>query len=228
MIPERLAHSLRAAAPGGVAAFDADGTLWREDAGEAFLRHLVGLGWVRLPDGSDPYEAYERAVDRDKRSGYVFGAQLQAGLVAARLDAEAARFAREWVPPRIVRDARELLGSCVQAGLRPVVVSASPLPIVRAAAPLLGFSDFAGIETRTDASGRLTAEVVEPVTYAEGKVAAASRFGPLTLACGDSLSGDLALLTAAPIAVVVAPTRGSPLADEALRRDWPILSQESV
>ena len=62
----------------GVAAFDADGTLWREDVGEAFLRHLVSLGWIRLPDGSDPYEAYERAVERDRRSGHAYAAQLQA------------------------------------------------------------------------------------------------------------------------------------------------------
>ena len=225
MIPERLAQSLRAAAPGGVAAFDADGTLWREDAGEAFLRHLVALGWVRLPDGSDPYEAYERAVDRDKRTGYVYAAQLHAGLLAAQVDAEAARFAREWVPPRIVRAAQELLASCARAGLIPVVVSASPLPIVRAAAPLAGFTSWAGIETRIDPAGRFTAEVVEPVTYADGKVRAASRFGPLTLACGDSLAGDLALLSAAHIPVVVAPSHGSPLADEALRRGWPILLQ---
>src|SRR5207249_8259681 len=90
VIQDALAERIRGAgreAPGGVAAFDADGTLWREDVGEAFLRHLVSLGWVRLPDGGDPYEAYERAVDRDKRSGYVYAAQLQAGLPAGQVDA---------------------------------------------------------------------------------------------------------------------------------------------
>ena len=147
----------------------------------------------------------------------MYAAQLHAGLLAAQVDSEAARFAREWVPPRIVRAAQELLASCARAGLIPVVVSASPLPIVRAAAPLAGFTSWAGIETRIDPAGRFTAEVVEPVTYADGKVRAASRFGPLTLACGDSLAGDLALLSAAHIPVVVAPSHGSPLADEALR-----------
>src|SRR5438132_1254695 len=62
--------------PGALAVFDADGTLWRDDVGEAFLRHLVSLGWVRLPDGSDPYEAYERAVDRDKACGDAFTGDL--------------------------------------------------------------------------------------------------------------------------------------------------------
>jgi len=214
-----------ASAPGGVAAFDADGTLWREDIGEAFLRHLVGTGRVRLPDGRDPYEAYERAVERDRRTGYMLAAQLLAGLGEAEVAAEADRFARSWVPPRLVRAALELRAACSEAGLRLVVVSASPLPIVRAAAPLAGFSDFAGIAVRVR-DGRFTAEVLEPVTYAEGKVQAAARFGPLIVACGDSLGGDLPLLSAARIPVVVAPSTGSPLATEALLRRWPILNQD--
>src|SRR5438477_8484400 len=121
-----------------MAVFDADGTLWREDVGEAFLRHLVSLGWVKLPDGSDPYEAYERAVDRDKQSGYVYAAQLQTGLESEVVAAEAARFARDWVPPRLVADTQGLRAICEDAGLLPMVVSASALPIVLAAAPLAG------------------------------------------------------------------------------------------
>jgi HAD superfamily phosphoserine phosphatase-like hydrolase len=226
VIPEALRDVVRrAAGAGGVAAFDADGTLWREDVGEAFLRHLVSIGWVRLPGGRDPYAEYERAVERDRRAGYAYAAQLQAGLLESEVAAEAARFARSWVPPRVVRAAQELRAACVQAGLRPVVVSASPLPIVRAAARLAGFDELAGIEVLVR-DGRFTAEVVEPITYAEGKVAAASRYGNLVLACGDSLTGDLALLSAARIAVVVAPSSGSPLATEARRRGWYVLDQD--
>ena len=98
--------------------------------GEAFLRHLVALGWVRLADGSDPYEAYERAVDRDKASGYAYAAKLQAGLFAEEVAAEAARFAREWVRPRLVSDTQGLRAICQEAGLVPVVVA----PIVTAPA----------------------------------------------------------------------------------------------
>jgi phosphoserine phosphatase len=212
----------RAAQPGAVAAFDADGTLWREDVGEAFLRHLVAIGWIRLADGSDPYAAYERAVERDKRAGYVYAAQLQEGLATADLAAEAERFARAWIPPRLFGATQELRSLCADAGLRPVVVSASPSPIVRAAAPLAGFTESIGIET-VIRGGRYTAEAVEPVTYAEGKVAAASRFGPLVVGCGDSLTGDFALLSAARVSAVVAPAGQSALADEARRRGWWIL-----
>ena len=155
----------------------------------------------------------------------MYAAQLQAGLLEAELAAEADRFARSWIRPRLVRAAQELRAACSAAGLLPVVVSASPLPIVRAAGPLAGFTEVAGIEVRVR-DGRFTDEVLHPVTYAEGKLEAVSRFGPLVLACGDSHTGDLALLSAARIPVVVAPATGSPLATEALRRGWPILNQD--
>jgi phosphoserine phosphatase len=212
--------------PGGVAAFDADGTLWREDVGEAFLRHLVSLGWVKLPDGRDPYEAYERAVERDRASGYAYAAQLQAGLEVERVEREAARFAGEWVPPRVIADAQAIRRACEAAGLMLVVVSASASPIVLAAAPLAGFSAerCRGIDVAVS-EGRFTAAVRSPITYAAGKLAAAQSFGPLALACGDSLQGDLALLEAARVAVAVAPRSGSPLSAEALRRGWFVLDQ---
>jgi len=177
---------------------------------------------VRLPGGRDPYAEYERAVERDRRKGYAYAAQLQVGLLESEVAAEAERFARSWVPPRLFGAAQELRAACVQAGLRPLVVSASPLPIVRAAAPLAGFDELAGIRVLVR-DGRFTTEVVEPITYAEGKVTAAARYGDLVLACGDSLTGDLALLSAARISVVVAPALGSPLATEAVRRGWHVL-----
>ncbi len=228
MIPAGLAARVQALGreePGGLAVFDADGTLWREDVGEAFLRHLVTLGWVTLPDGSDPYAAYERAVDRDRARGYAYAAQLQAGLEVARVAAEAERFARAWVPPRLIADALALRAACEEAGLIPWVVSASALPIVFAAAPLAGIprDRCRGIEVAID-SGKFTTRLVGPVTYGAGKVTAARHAGRIALACGDSFTGDLAMLEAARLAVVVAPGSGSPLADEASRRGWPVLN----
>jgi phosphoserine phosphatase len=226
-----LAQRIRALGrelPGAVAAFDADGTLWREDVGEAFLRHLVSLGWVRLPDGSDPYVAYERAVERDRAAGYAFAAQLQAGLQTQAVGAEAKRFAASWVPSRLVEAAGALRELCESAGLVPCVVSASPLPIVLAAGALAGIPEkrCRGIEVNVR-DGRFTRDVVRPITYGEGKIGAAQAIGPLALACGDSLQGDLAMLQAARVAVVVAPRAGSPLAAEARRRGWAVLAQES-
>ncbi len=231
MIPDALAERIRDAgreAPGGVAAFDADGTLWREDVGEAFLRHLVSLGWVRLPDGGDPYEAYERAVDRDRAAGYAYAAQLQVGLEVDRVGAEARRFAASWVPPRRIAATARLRELCESAGLRTAVVSASAIPIVIAAAPLAGVAPDRchGIEVAVRA-GRFTADLVPPITYGGGKLEAIRKEGAIVLACGDSFNGDLAMLQAARIPVAVAPRSGSPLAAEARRQGWPVLDQDS-
>ena len=72
--------------------------------------------------------------------------------------------------------------------------------------------------------GRFTGEVMQPITYAAGKIAAAG--GRIALACGDSFTGDLAMLEAADVAVVVAPAAGSPLSQEARKRGWFVLSQD--
>jgi phosphoserine phosphatase len=230
VISPELSGQVRAAGralPGALAVFDADGTLWRDDVGEAFLRHLVARRWVTLPDRSDPYAAYERAVERDRASGYAYAAQLQAGLAEEQVAAEARSFARAWVPARLIADTQKLRALCEEAGLTPVVVSASALPIVLAAAPLAGIprERCRGIEVQVR-DGKFTAEVIAPVTYGAGKIAAASGFGRIALACGDSFTGDLAMLEAAQIAVVVAPANGSLLADEARRRGWPLLAQD--
>ncbi|HEX4382268.1 MAG TPA: haloacid dehalogenase-like hydrolase [Myxococcales bacterium] len=231
MIPDGLdkqIEELGRAVPGGLAVFDADGTLWREDIGEAFLRHLVKLGWVKLPGGRDPYEAYEEAVAKDRKTGYAYAAQLLAGLSQKSLAVEAIFFASEWVPSRLISDTAGLIALCRGAGLQPFVISASPLPIVLASAPLAGFdaARCRGIETAI-ADGIYTENIIEPVTYAKGKIDAARAAGELALACGDSLLGDLPMLEAARVAVAVSPRAGSPLSAEANRRAWPVLTQES-
>lgn len=213
--------------PGAIAAFDADGTLWREDVGEAWLAHLVHKKLVRLADGRDPLAAYEGAVARDRKAGFAYAAQLQAGLHEDLLHDEALGLAARWVRPRLIAVTQELLALCEEAGLGVHIVSASPIEIVRVAAPLAGIpaARCLGMTVRIDAQGRCTDEVVPPLLYAEGKVEALAARGlaPLALGVGDSLSGDLALLLAAKAPVVVAGEGGSPLADEARRRGWPVL-----
>ena len=225
-LQDALAAKVRAAPP-GFAVFDADGTLWNEDVGEAFLRHLVILGMVRLPDDSDPYEAYERMVADDKRTGYAYAAQLLAGLPAAEVQAEATRFADRWVPPRLIGATAALVKLCAEAGHTVCVVSASQVDIVRAAVVHAGvpWDRCAGMKTRIGRDGRYTAELVPPITYAAEKVDAAQGHGwsPIAVACGDSITGDLALLSAAGVAVVVAAAGPTMLSAEADKRGWDVI-----
>ncbi|GAC1348103.1 MAG: hypothetical protein NVSMB23_28510 [Myxococcales bacterium] len=229
-LPRGLIEAVRAvgqATPGAAAAFDADGTLWRDDVGEAFLQHLCARGWVKLPGGADPYLAYLARVERDRGEGFAYAAQLQGGLADADLREEAGRFARAWVPQRLLPATQALVALCAEAGLACAVVSASPVQIVQAAGPLAGVPlvRCLGMTTAVDARGTLTDRIVPPVTYADGKVQAlrAAGFGAPALGCGDSIHGDLALLRAARVAVAVAPAQGSALAAEAVRRGWTLL-----
>ena len=102
-----------------------------------------------------------------------------------------------------------------------------------AVAPEVGAgARFQVLQMRGDAGpivrdGRFTTEVVRPITYAEGKIAALRESGRIALACGDSLTGDLVMLKTAQVAVVVAPRSGSPLSEEARRRGWAVLDQDS-
>ncbi len=217
------AASARADAP-AFALFDCDGTLWRDDVGEAFLRHASALGWVKLPGGQDPYEAYEAAVARDRKSGYAYAAQLFAGLPAAQVQLEAARLAAQWVPERLLGKTQALLALCREVGITCCAVSASQIDIVRAAVVHAGipWDRCVGISTALDSAGRYTSQVVEPIVFAEGKpaIAALKDWTPIALGCGDSIWGDLKLLEAAQVAVAVGPGL---LADEAARRAWAVL-----
>ena len=231
LVPPALAAEVKEAGralPGATAAFDADGTLWRDDIGEAFLRHLIELGMIKLPDGRDPYQAYEERVAQDRATGYAYAAQLLAGLRRDDVARAAAAFAPEWVAPRLITSTQALLLLCAEAGLRTAVVSASAIEIVLASAPIAGVpaSRCLGMTVRA-LRGELLEEIVPPITYGEGKVVAleAAAWLPLAVAGGDSLTGDLAMLSLARVPVVVAPAIGSPLSEEAARRGWTVVPQ---
>jgi hypothetical protein len=71
------------ARPGGrpLACFDADGTLWTEDVGEAFLRMLLaGPLEPLVRENPHLYADYEERVRRDIVDGYGWAVQLMAGL----------------------------------------------------------------------------------------------------------------------------------------------------
>jgi phosphoserine phosphatase len=231
LLPPALVAAVREAGramPGGVAAFDADGTLWRDDIGEAFLHRLIELGLVKLADGGDPYAEYERRVAADRASGFAYAAQLQKGLRRTDLERVASELAKVWVAPRLIESTQALLALCRDAGLVPTVVSASPIEIVRAGVPLAGIpvERCAGMTVREDESGLLTDELVGARTYAEGKVVTLHKRGwlPIALGCGDSIYGDLAMLAAAKVPVAVAPASGTALSRECEKQAWHVVA----
>jgi HAD superfamily phosphoserine phosphatase-like hydrolase len=217
------------AAPSGsgrrIAAFDADGTLWAEDIGEAFLRWMIAAGRLPLYRGRhDLYQEYEERVRQDRSSGYAWAVQVMAGNREGDLLEWSGWLATAW--PTYRPTMKGLLEGLSQEGVEVWIVSASNRWTIRAAAPFVGVDPekTMGIAVKTD-HGVLTDQVERPIICMEGKVEAIrQRFGtdPL-LAAGDSL-GDLAMLESARFPLVVG-RRDQPraaLLSVAAGQGWPV------
>src|SRR5689334_12894594 len=60
---------------------DADGTLWRDDIGEGFLKQLIQDKALVSPEakGIDVWQRYEELVAKDKLTGYAWAVQIMEG-----------------------------------------------------------------------------------------------------------------------------------------------------
>lgn len=202
-----------------IAALDFDDTCLDGDISHAVLDELDREA-PGLVDG------YRRACEIDLRGAWV---GLVGTLCAGRSEDDVAALTATALERgladgrlRLVPEMQELVGALHAAGWEVWVVTASAAPVVRAVAHHYGVAPerILGMCPRLGADGRYTAEVLEPVTYREGKLEALrARVGrDPDLAAGDSPS-DLALLRAARRALLV--DRGVPeLRAEAERRGW--------
>lgn len=202
-----------------IAAFDFDDTCLDGDISHAVLDELE-----RETPGL--VHAYQQACARDLREGWV---GLVGTLVAGRSDADVAALTTRAMQRglregklRVVPEMQELVAALHEAGWEVWVVTASAAPVVRCVSHHYGIEPhrIIGMSPVMGPDGRYTAEVLEPVTYREGKLEAlrtCAHCDP-TLAAGDSPS-DLALLRAARHGLLV--DRGNTaLREEARTRGW--------
>ena len=209
------------AAPDPLWITDADGTLWSDDIGEAFLRALADDGALVSPEaqGIEVWAEYERRVEIDRASGFAWAVQVMAGMSEAEVVRRADALASAFVPKHLFPEMKTLLDRSAETW----IVSASNHWIVRAAAPLIGIpaDRVLGIRVTVD-GGRLTSTLIDPVTYAQGKAdAIRQHIGRMpSLVSGDS-RGDLEMMQLATgAALVVSKPKGI---DPSLRdRGWPI------
>ena len=223
----RIAEALDG--PPGLAAFDADGTLWHGDVGEALLLELIAEGRLLDPPPGDLFAEYARRVEVDARDGFAFAVRLMAGLAVDEISQRAerifaTRFQSQLFAP-VVALARELTAK----GWELWIVSASNRWSVEPGARRLGIpaGRIAAVELGV-VGGRLNAEIATPLPTLEGKpelLRLRAGRGP-ELAFGNSLL-DVPLLEAARLAVAVGPRGGeTALLREAGRRGWPRLRVE--
>jgi HAD superfamily phosphoserine phosphatase-like hydrolase len=223
-----IARQLDEGGDGRLACFDADGTLWSEDIGEAFFRWLAA-GSLLPPlaperDPFDIYEEYEERVRHSRAAGFSWAVQCMAGLPEVDVRRWCRQMAVAWPNYRPAMTA--LIRGLTAAGYEVWIVSASNVWIVEATAPLVGIdpAHVIGIQVEVEA-GRLTDRIVVPVIANEGKVQAIHKYIGRTpdLVVGDSL-GDLEMLESARLPLVVGrrDKPGTEMTKLATQKGWPI------
>lgn len=185
-----------------VAVFDADGTLWDEDAGETFFQwQLDNCGFKNLPP--DPWAHYRNWKKRDPHGAYAWLAQISAGHDLGEVREWAAQCFQSHQPWPVFRSIQTLFKRLHDARFEVFVVTASVKWAVEPVALTLlevPFVNVLGIETETipGAGGAniITEQVKLPITYRQGKADAllkASGGRKPVIAAGNTL-GDIALL----------------------------------
>lgn len=208
-----------------VACFDADGTLWDEDLGEAFLRWLVAGRLLKTIDcTSDVWGEYERRVHASRSQGYAWAVELMAGLAEDDVLHWSRQLAHAW--PNYRPAMLELAHGLMSEGFEVWIVSASNRWSIHAAAERMRFpvERALGIQSKV-AAGLLTNEVRRPLTSEGGKVDVITQtigVRPM-LAFGDSM-GDFAMLEHAehPLIATRVGRKPNALVEHALKHGWPI------
>lgn len=186
--------------PHPVAAFDADGTLWDTDLGEAFFRHKIDRRLVPLPDDAWNYYVQLKEKDGDPREAYLWLAQIMKDvpLKTVREWAEDAVIANH--PLAVFPEQKKLVELLLSKGVRVRIVTASVKWAVEPGARLLGLTDddVIGIETFVE-NGIITEMRKGLITYRQGKAEAvlAATGGKAPFLCSGNTMGDLELLEAA-------------------------------
>jgi phosphoserine phosphatase len=205
-----------------VAAFDADGTLWDRDAGEAFFQwQLDNCRFQGLP--GDPWAHYRNWKKRDPHGAYGWLAQISSGspLNTVRTWAESCYQSHQ--PWPVFRSIKMLFEKLHAAGFEIFVVTASVKWAVEPGAlHLLGVANdhVLGIETEAAAATPggpliISDRVISPVTYRQGKADALLRAtgGRKPLIAAGNTIGDIALLESATDLKLMIQSQ-SPLASE--------------
>ncbi len=226
LVPETVIRFVATALrPGDVVAFDADGTLWGLDVGEALLAALDETRTLPgFPNGG-AYQEYERRLGASLDDAFGFAAAVMGGLARVDVEARAAAIARHQVAPKLFPWAPRMLAAVRAVGAECWVVSASPRIAVVPGAALLGIpaERVVGVETEGDGD-LLSSRLLRPLPCDGGKVEVLRARGlKPALAFGDSRF-DRPMLEMATLGVAVAPTgTDTPLAAWAASRGRPVV-----
>jgi len=224
-------EALMRAEPGGVVASDGDGTLWKGDVGEDLFHAFIESGRVEPP----ALEALRRDARAHGLSDAGGGPDIARRIYSAYLEGlfpeervcemmtwcfagwrrdELRAFARDVVggaglAQRLHPELLGILEKVRAAGVRPWLVSASPIAVVVEAGALVGFEADRVIAARPRyESDVVVADVERPIPYALGKVARLREHiapGQMLYAAFGDNAFDAAMLATARVPVAVRP-----------------------
>lgn len=214
-----------------IAAFDADGTLWDDDAGETFFDwEIHNAGLKDLPE--DPWDYYHKTKKVDPIAAYVWLAQINAGRKLEEVRGWAERCFEERPDWPVFSSQLMLMDLLRTMNFEIFIVTASIKWAVEPVAGLVGVDHdhVIGITTRIE-NGIVGMEAVHPITWRQGKreglLAATGGVRPL-LACGNTF-GDTAMIESATHIQFAVSTQNTPcglfeeeqkLAVEAEAKGW--------
>jgi len=215
------------ACPKGALAFDGDGTLWSGDVGEDFFYGIlesgklselaadaimraateagVTLGGGAVLTARNIYDAYLAGRFDEERVCEIM-TWINAGWTTTDTTAFVMSVVSEKFASRIHPEVRIVIDEARRAGHEIFVVSASPRPIVEAAAAIVGVATTHVLAATAVLEGdRFAARVHRPIPYGAGKASALrARLGalPLLAAFGDNaFDAEMLAMSERPIAV---------------------------
>lgn len=216
-----LIDTIARAHAGQSVVFDADGTLWRGDAGEDFLRYAIHRGIFEAS-----YDRYEKLLGESHARAYAYCVEVMRDLTQTELEQACTTFFAERIVGRIFPFVRPLLARLKEAGCPVWICSASPRWVVVPGAVALGIpvNQVIGV-TCSIRDGKLTGEVELPVPVGPGKVTWLERAKlqpALGVGNGDF---DVDMLAFSRHALVISPRDSrNQLVLDGLSRGWPILT----
>jgi phosphoserine phosphatase len=179
-----------------IAAFDADGTLWDTDIGEAFFDYQIAHCRLQhLP--KDPWTYYRETKAHEPTKAYLWLAQISEGHTLTDVQNWAKASVAQLAPLPIFKSQQRLIALLRALSFEIYVVTASVKWAVEPAATLLGIDadHVLGITTQV-VNGVVTGIGNSPITWREGKAQAllSATGGVHPLLASGNTYGDIALI----------------------------------
>ncbi len=190
-----------------IAAFDADGTLWKTDLGESFFKYQIEQKLLsNLPDR--PWEHYRQMKSSgDPRPAYLWLAQINRGVSLKTVQAWSQDCLDQMKPLPIFPEQAHLIDFLQKQNVEIYIVTASVKWAVEPGALELGIprENVIGVSTKV-LNGLISEEAHGAITYREGKSAAflqATHNQVPFLSCGNSIGDEHLLKIASDIKLAV-------------------------